>query len=187
MIPAAQKLIERAKAGDRLGSKDRRHCVSYLMATSPEVTNVAMGQLFKVTESQIRMDRRKVREETAKDIKEDDIGLVIADIALSFDRQIRDIELSKRKASAGSRTYLEYCKAIFKMELDKITALQALGYYPKQLGQMTVQRFDYKATVSVDGSVDTLPTALAEPAQAVLDAEFSEVKRLAAPAEEQTV
>jgi hypothetical protein len=35
-----------------------------------------------------------------------------------------------------------------------VKALQDLGYYPKNLGNMTVQKFDFKAIVNkLDGSV----------------------------------
>jgi hypothetical protein len=38
-----------------------------------------------------------------------------------------------------------------------------LGFYPKNLGNMTVEKFEYKAIVSKDGSVDTRPVNLVLP------------------------
>ncbi len=186
MLPVADKLILQAQQGEKLSSKDRRHCISYLLATSPESTNVAMANLFQVSEGQIRHDRKTIREERAKLIKEDDIGLVIADIALNFDRQVRDIEKSKRDAKTGSMSYLQHCKAIFQLELEKVKVLQDLGYYPKNLGNMTVDKFEYKAIVSKDGNVDTRETNLKFNAQGeIQEAEFEVVipKALDAPAE----
>jgi hypothetical protein len=175
-LPHAEKLIERARRGERLGTKDRRHCISFLMTTQPDATNVEMGQLFQVTERAIRIDKKYIREERAKLIKQDDIGLVIADIAMSFDNQVRDIEKSKRKCKLGGRPYLEHCKAIFNLQLQKVKALQELGYYPKNLGNMTVEKFEYKAIVGKDGSVNTRAIEGYEEDDAI-DAEFEEVRQ----------
>jgi hypothetical protein len=171
-LPHAEKLIERARQGERLPSKERQHCVSFLMATQPSATNVELGILFGVSERQIRQDKDKIRRDRAKLLKEDDIGLVIADIAMSFDNQVRDIEASKRKCKYGSRTFLEHCKAIFKLQMDKVVALQNLGYYPKNLGQMTVEKFEYTAIVSPDGSASSLPTKLMIEDGSIQEAEY---------------
>jgi hypothetical protein len=177
-IPLADKLVAKAKQGVKLNHVERRHCVAYLMATEPDQSNVALGVLFQVSEKMIRNDKLCVREERAQLIKEDDIALVIADIALNFDRQIRDIEKSKQKAGPGSRTYLEHCKSIFKMELEKVTALQGLGFYPKNLGTLTTNKFEYSASVTVMGEeTQTKLAATDEDRNAgALDAEFSDVE-----------
>lgn len=155
-IPNAEKIIERARQGEPVTTKERRHAVAYLISTQPgEITAGDMAEWFGVTDRTIRFDMRYIREERAKLIKEDDIGLVIADIAMTFDNQIRDIEKSKAKCKLGSREHLEHSKAIFDMQLRKVKALQDLGYYPKNLGNMTVEKFEYRATVSKDGAVDT--------------------------------
>jgi hypothetical protein len=160
MIPHAEKLIDRARAGERLNPKDRRHCIAYIIGTQPTVTNVEMAELFKVSERQIRIDRKSIREEKSKLLKEEDIGLVIVDIAMRCEQQIRDIERSKQKCQLGTRAYMEHCRAIFKIELEKVSALQNLGYYPKNLGNMTIDKYEYKAIVSKDGSVNTRPVDL---------------------------
>ena len=177
-IPLAEKLIARAKDGERLSVKDRLLVVGYMMATQPDATNQAMADLLQVSERMIRKDKVAIREEKAKLIKEDDIALVIADIALNFDRQIRDIESSKRHKDCkqGSRTYLEHCRAIFKMELEKVAALQALGYYPKSLGTLTTQKFEFTASVGImegEGQRTSIPER-AESLDAI-DAEFTDV------------
>jgi hypothetical protein len=155
MIPHADKLIEQAQKGQRLNSKERRHCVAYLMSTQPATTNVANADLFQVSERQIRLDKKYIREDRAKLIREDDIGLVIADIAMSFETQVRDMEASKQKCKRGTRVFLEHCRVIFDTQIKKVNALQALGFYPRNLGNIVVEKFDYRAVVSKDGSVNT--------------------------------
>lgn len=183
MIPQAEQLLERAAAGERLTTKERRHCVAFNMVKVPDATNVAMAELFQVSERQIRLDKQHIRQERAKLIKEDDIGLVIADIMVSFENQVSNLQKGQAKAKVGSRDYLEYCKTIFNFRLQMVKALQELGYYPKNLGNMTVDKYVYKATVSADGSVTTGPSHLMPPEEptGVTGVEFMEPKALPLP------
>lgn len=174
--PQAEKLIERAQKGERLSTKDRRHCVAYLSATRPDVTNTAMADLFKVSERMIRIDRMKIRQDKAELLKREDIGLVIADIALCFEKQVKDLEAGKAKCKVGSSVYLNYCKAIFNLQLEKIRALQELGYYPKNLGNMTVDKFVFKAVMGEDGSINTRPVNIDFDKSKVVDVEAAEVE-----------
>jgi hypothetical protein len=179
VIPATQRLLE--EAGKRkLTTKERRQCVVFIKGSSPETTNTDMAELFQVTERTIRQDLQAFRREKAQFIKEDDIGLIIADIALDYERQIRDIERSKSKAKIGSLTFLQHCTAPMELRLKCVKALQDLGYYPKNLGNMTVQKFDFKAVVNkMDGSVSVEKReALVEDTskQDVIDVEFEDVE-----------
>jgi hypothetical protein len=181
MLPQAEQLLDKAAHGERLTTKERRHCISYNTVKFPEISNVSMASTFQVSERQIRLDKKFIREERAKLIKEDDIGLVIADIHQSFELQVNDIEKGKKSCKVGSRDYLEYCKAIFNLRLQTVKALQELGYYPKNLGSMTVDKYIYTAEVAKDGSVTSgrgpgLQTVQPEPE--VLEAEFVEQKTL---------
>lgn len=177
-IPHAEKLIERAQKGERLNAKDRRHAVAYLIATRPEITACAMGDLFYVSEGMIRVDKRIIKQEKAKLLQKEDVALVIVDIADCFDRQVKDLEASKRKCKLGSATYLAHCKEIFNLRLKMVTALQELGYYPKNLGSMTIDKYEYRATVGADNSVTTRAVNLD-----VRDGEFEDIipAQLAAP------
>lgn len=156
----AEKVIERAQKGERLSAIDRRFCVAYLMGTAYEATNVELATLFQVSERQIRLDRQKVREVKAQEIKDEDIGLVVADISMTFERQIRDIERSKAKCKMGTRHYLEHCKAIHDLQLKTVKAMQDLGYYPKNLGNLTVEKYEYKASVTKDMTMEARPLEL---------------------------
>lgn len=182
----AEKLIQRAQSGERLSRRERLHGVSYIMATMPTLTNREIGEIFGVTERAVRKDKVDVKEERASQIREEDIALVIADIAMTYDFQIRDIEKSKMRCKLGSKDYLEHCKTIFDMQYRKVQALQNLGFYPKNLGNMTVEKFEYKAIVNSDSSVVTArkidvvdtPKELAAPVLRdleILDAEFSDI------------
>lgn len=159
-IPVAEKLLEQAKKGERLSPKERRHVIAFLMATNAEATNVELGQMFGVTERQIRLDKKSIREERSKLIREEDVGLVIADILMDYDRNIRDIERSKRHSKVGTPNFRQHCESAMKMRLDTVRALQDLGWLPKNLGNMTVAKFSYKAVVEKDGTVVSRPVDL---------------------------
>lgn len=162
-----------------MAPKERRHCVAFMMATEPQTTNEEIAAIFGVSERMIRKDKDAIRAERAKIVKDEDLGFVVADIVMMIDRQLRDIEKSKAKCALGSRTFLEHCVKAVDIVLKKNSSLQDLGFYPKTLGNMIVQRFDYKAVVGKDGSVDTRPLDLA--IDDVIEAEFEEQRKLPAP------
>jgi hypothetical protein len=151
--PTAQDMIQRARNGEKLTTRERRHVITWLQATSGDdttsisMTNQQLGDLFGVTERTIRQDKQAFRKEKAKFIREDDISLIIADIALDFERQSRDIERSKKAAKEGSMTYLRHCTDALLLRVKMVNALQDLGYYPKNLGQLTVNKWDFEAKV----------------------------------------
>lgn len=174
MIPVTQKLLEEAKSR-KLFPKERRQCVVYLKTTDPEVTNVSLAELFQVTERTIRQDLQKFRKDKARFIKEDDVGLIIADIALDYERQVNDIEKSKHKAKPGTAVYLSHCTSAMDLRLKMVKALQDLGYYPKNLGNMTIKKFDFTAVVEpISGQVNTMLTDQVP----IQDAEFEDQPQL---------
>lgn len=158
-LGAAPNLLMIAQSGERkLTSAERRLVVHYLQRTAPAVTNVEMATWFKCDEKLIRNDLQAIRTAKAKFLKEElarDMSLVIADIQSDFEQQVSDIEKDKEKARPGSRAYLDHCKAIFDMRLQMISAYQGMGYLPKNLGSMTQNKFEYKAIVHKDGSLNT--------------------------------
>ncbi len=197
-IANAEKIIQRAQKGEKVSRRERLHCVAFIMATMPTLTNREIGEIFGITERAVRVDKQKVKEERSSQIKEEDIALVIADIAMTYDFQIRDIEKSKQKCKLGTKEYLTHCKTIFDMQRLKVEALQNLGYYPKNLGNMTVEKFEYKAIVNSDNSVVTarkIDVIEADPKQLkaapirdleILDAEFSDPENINSLLNEQT-
>ncbi len=177
-VPLSEKLLTRARNGERLATRDRRNCVTYIIATEPETTNVAMAEIFQVTERTIRDDKMWIRQERSRFIREEDVSLVIGDIAASFDNEVRDLQVAKRnkECKPGTRTYMEYCKSIFDMQLRKVKALQDLGYYPRNLGTLTMEKFEYTASVSVmEGGAPAIPGRAVKD-QELIEAEFSEVE-----------
>ena len=153
-IPVAQKLIESAQSGQKLTAKERRHAVAFLMSTDQSSTNTSLADLFQVTERTIRLDKKSIREEKSQLIKEEDVGLVIADILLDYERAIREIEKSAKDSKSGSQVRLNHINSKMDMRLKTVKALQDLGWLPKNLGNMTMDKFEYRAVVHKDGNVE---------------------------------
>lgn len=188
-LPHADQIIARAQAGEKISTADRRHATAYIMGAMSELSNREIGALFGVTERAVRIDKKIIRDEKSKIIAEDDIGLVIADIVMTYENQIRDLEKVKKACSKNinSTIYVNCCKLIFDMRMRMVEALQNLGYYPKNLGNMTVEKFSYKSIVNEkDGSVDTRPvnmfdvTPTPDRDLSIVDAEFSDIKQIEA-------
>jgi hypothetical protein len=155
MLLNAQKLLEKAQGGGWVTPQERRHVVAYLLATQPDLPNSELADLFRVKEATIRLDKKGIREKIARDLKDEDVGMVIADIIVNFRRQLRDIEFSKARAKVGTHQYVAHCKAALEMHLNITKMLQDLGWYPKHLGNLVKEEFIWKAEVSIDGSVAT--------------------------------
>lgn len=149
------RLLEQAKAGERLDAADRRRCIAQLMQTDPDYTNVELGELFQVNEKTIREDKNKVQDEIAEEIEQDDIKRVVASIKMNFDRQLNDLEKGKKHTKPGSLMHLNYCKAILYMELEKTKAFQNLGILPSNVGAMVTNEYTYVAVVGKGDHVDT--------------------------------
>lgn len=160
VLTVTNLLEEVQNAPRRVDADERRRLVAYCTSMQPEISNTELAHWCKVTEGCIRKDRLLVRKKMAKDVQEDDIALIIGDILGDFKRQISHIEKSKEKATLGTNNYLQHCSSAMDIRLKTVKALQDLGFLPKQLGNMTVQKFEYAAVVTVDGSVDTRPLGL---------------------------
>lgn len=154
------ELLQRAEGGEKLETGDRRRTVAWLITTHPEYNNNEIAAKFSVSEGSIRQDRKAIREAMAKEIKEDDVSLVIADILYDFRRQINDIERSKAKCVLGTTVYLQHCKEAMGLRLRTVESLQTLGYLPKNLGSQTTTEFKYLALVQPDGSVESRPLTM---------------------------
>ena len=177
-VPHAEQLIERAEKGEKLSTSNRRMVLAYLMQVKPssQISNVKLASLFQITERQIRVDRQKIRKQRADILKQDDIGLVISDIVTVFERQMHNLEkgLSKleEKQQVGSLLYKQYCESILSTQLKVVEALQNLGYYPKNLGTLSVEKYEFTATVNRDDSQPVRPINL-QIKDHTEDAEFS--------------
>lgn len=152
---AVENLIHNAETGVKISSADRRRCVGYLMSTQLGMSNVEMATKFGVSEKTIREDKKHVKEELISEMRGEDASAVAADLAYNFRRQLRDLEVSKQSCKLGTKDYLQHCTAILDIELKRMKALQDLGLLPKNLGNVSVETFEYAAIVLKGDQIDS--------------------------------
>jgi hypothetical protein len=54
----------------------------------------------------------------ASELRDDDVGLVVADIVFTFKRQLRDLEKSKAACRPGTTEYRKHCESLFNLERE---------------------------------------------------------------------
>jgi hypothetical protein len=157
-LSRCEELLAKARSGEKLETDARRDVIQYLMAVEPHLSNADMARMFGLSEGMIRKDKDIVRKKASEDISKEDVGLVIGDIRRTYERFISDIQkvLSDNKlCPKGTKTYLDYQKALVDYQLKIVEALQSLGFYPKNLGTMQQNKFVFKSHVAKDGSIET--------------------------------
>jgi len=157
-LTRCEELLAKARSGEKIETDPRRDVIQYLMATEPHLSNSDMARLFGLSEGMIRKDKDIIRKRAAEDISKEDVGLVIGDIRRTYERFISDIQRvlsNKQLCPPGTKTYLDYQKALVDYQLKIVEALQSLGFYPKNLGTMQQNKFVFKSHVAKDGSIET--------------------------------
>lgn len=173
----AELWMQDALSGLELTTEQRRHVVAWMMATGSH-TAAEMAVIFKVHERTIITDKSKIRELMAESIKAEDVGLILADIRLSFENAIRRVEKALKKAKPGTGTYLDYVRAIPDLQLQYMKAYQDLGYYPKNLGTIQVDKFEFKATVGLNAGNEQRPVKMFGSEPPTISGEVVETKAL---------
>jgi hypothetical protein len=198
-LPATKKLLELAKK-EKLEHRDRRQCIAFLRATQPDLSNTELAEMFQVSERMIRFDIKAIQTLLAKEYAALDPTVIVADILIMRDRQIANIEKSLKKATLGTGTYLEHCLALDRLMRESTATLQTLGVLPKELGRQIEERYEFRAIVHRNNTIETrrLDAILVDSAltadkeqellkadndreREILEAEFVDVKPLPAP------
>ena len=155
----AKDLWASAQNGEKLTTQQRRHVLEWLavMGEISNYTNVDLAKVFGVGERMVRVDRKKIRDDTIKALSENkDVNFIIADIMLHVEKQLKDLERNKKSCRVGSPTYNQACKMIVDIRFALVKTMQDLGWLPKNLGTSTTESYVHKAVVNVtDGSVST--------------------------------
>jgi hypothetical protein len=82
--------------------------------------------------------------------------LALARLCLSHDKILAQLNADCLKSKAGSKTRLDYLRAIGKETREHIALIQSLGYFPKDLGIQTHTNYEFKAVIGL-GSYDPKP------------------------------
>jgi hypothetical protein len=142
---------------ERLPSEDRRDALMYLMTMRPDMNQIELASFFKVNEKTIRLDKDVIRKRLSEEITKDDISLVISDLQRGHERIMSELAKSTAKCEYGTNTFLAHLKFQAEQETRIVEVLQSLGYYPKNLGNLTKTEFVFKAHVAKGGGVNVTP------------------------------
>lgn len=141
---------------DKLPAADRQDALAYLLGVRPDLSNIELSRLFKVNEKTIRNDKDTIRKRMSEEITDDDISFVVSDIRRTYERFSSELAKSTKACEYGTNTKLAHLKAEMDYQLSVVNALQSLGYYPKNLGNLTKTEFIFKAHVAKGGGVNTV-------------------------------
>lgn len=173
-------LVLRAEQGEKLVADERRDAVAYLTVVRPDMGHMELGRLFQVSDTTIREDKEKIRKRMAEELTSDDIGLVINDIRRSYEHDMVELARSTKACTYGTNNWLAHVKAKRDFEKQYIEMLQSLGFYPKNLGNISKTQFIFKAVVAKGGGVNTVAVENPKELTALI---VSEQKALPAAAE----
>jgi hypothetical protein len=155
----SEALVLRAEGFYRLGgddaldSEERRDALAHLMFVRPDLSNVELGRYFKVTERTIRVDKEIIRKRMSEEVTDKDISVVVADLCRHHEYVMTELAKSTKACKAGTPSCLAHLKFQHEAAFKIIEALQSLGVYPKNLGNITKTEFVYKAHVAKGGGV----------------------------------
>ncbi len=128
-----------------------------------------MARLFQCDEKTIRNDINLIKTEKAELVREDtDVKLIIADLLEARDKALRECERAKRayEVEEGGRGLMRpgYLKAVelaLNIHLKVTEALQNMGWLPKNIGAITINKQVFKSFVDArTGGVETRPIDL---------------------------
>jgi hypothetical protein len=119
------------------------------------MSNQDIARIFAVTERTIRVDKDKIKAKIVRELEESrGTELLVADIMTEFNKQLKDMERSKKKIDEGRELYLKHCVAIVDTRLKIVKVLQDLGWVQKQ-GITVTDQTEYIAVIGQDGNVES--------------------------------
>ena len=89
--------------------------------------------------------KQKIRNESG------DAVLILARLQMAFDEQCRMLKANMAKAKIGSQTRLNHIKALSRITLDHIAALQSLGY-TGNVAPSTITEYMFMSSCGLGGS-----------------------------------
>lgn len=154
MILTAKDLILKAQNGEKLDAESRRHAIAFLLVTQPDMGPSAMADIFGVTESLIRYDKKKLREIMVDELREEsEIKYIVSDIVQDFRKVYKNVETAMSSAGAGTAEYLRYNQVLFDLRLKMVKSMQELGWLPKGEQDTTKEEYVFEVNVGNDGRI----------------------------------
>ena len=90
--------------------------------------------------------QQKIRDESGNTI------LALARLCQFHEQNIAQIRTDMLKSKAGSKTRLDYLRALGKETREHTALIQSLGYFPRDLGVQVVTHYEFKAVCGIGSS-----------------------------------
>lgn len=111
------------------------------------------------------MRRYVTRIEKAKARLKTEIGdavLAVARLQASYERRIEQLNKDMLAAKPGTKTRLDYLRALGREEREHAQLLMDFGVYPKSLGVTVIDKYEFKSHVGLGGSTKAVRMPLLE-------------------------
>ena len=77
---------------------------------------------------------------------------ILARLQLSYEKRMVQLRMDMLKSEPGSKTRLDFIRAMGKEERDHTELLMSLGYLPKNLGMQTVEKYTFTSSIGLGGN-----------------------------------
>jgi hypothetical protein len=103
-------------------------------------------------DNKLALMQHKIRDESGNTV------LALSRLCLFHEANIAQIRTDMLKSKAGSKTRLDYLRALGKETREHTALIQSLGYFPRDLGISTVTHYEFKAVCGIgDSGYDPKP------------------------------
>jgi transcriptional antiterminator len=127
---------------EKFSTRDRRHAIAQLLELNPDTTNAVLAKRYGVSERTVSNDRAKLREDETREANP------LADLKRAYRCNMERLKQAKTEIKEGTRLYLDHVVTEFKLTMDYLKALQALGVVPKNVGGEQILRWDFVSPVA---------------------------------------
>lgn len=153
------ELWEDAKNGTRkLTSTERRRVLVYLQELGVHITNVELSRTFRISERQLREDRKRVLRSLGEDLTPDAQITIVAGLVQEYDQAIGRIKRALATLNPGDRLEREYVETLMKVLHEKRSTYENIGVIRKELGTINVAEEHWIATANIEtGELNVQP------------------------------
>ena len=137
----------------KLSTAKRRLKLSELLRTDPDLSNRKMASQLGVSESMIRLDRAKLSAEVDKPSEPANLNDTLAAIQQSVETELADLEQGRDQAKIGSKTRLDYSKAIVEIRSRHLKLLQDCGSLGRNIDSGENVIYDFRCYVGRDNEI----------------------------------
>lgn len=132
----AKHFLDKAAAGEPLTADERRHAVQFVQGQNAGITQKQLSEMFGVSETQIRKDIGKNKQDLTDEAKATYLDTAVQDLIHEQNNVYEGIQASLRKAPLGTRVHLDHQMALLKVRHETIRILQDIGIIAKSLGEV---------------------------------------------------